>query len=170
VDKCDSSLHWGMTTNFNTWKLISFQSTKNISKMSGSWGNRERKRPRSLCYCHTSVAELNAAEDSTRQLNTALDEHGCHADVFGRTDDRTMAAGASVTWTHCSVLFEVTWGKTRCVHADAPKRPHGHGRPRGRISLPSPLPPSPPLPLLPPSPLLAVRTLGCVRADAKKIN
>jgi hypothetical protein len=28
----------------------------------------------------------------------------------GRTDDRTMAAGASVTWTHCSVLFEVTWG------------------------------------------------------------
>jgi hypothetical protein len=30
----------------------------------------------------------------------------------GRTDDRTMAAGASVTWTHCSVLFEVTWGKT----------------------------------------------------------
>jgi hypothetical protein len=34
--------------------------------------------------------------------------HGCHADIFGRTDDRTMAAGASVTWTHCSVLFEVT--------------------------------------------------------------
>jgi hypothetical protein len=28
----------------------------------------------------------------------------------GRTDDRTMAVGASVTWTHCSVLFEVTWG------------------------------------------------------------
>jgi hypothetical protein len=27
-----------------------------------------------------------------------------------RTDDQTMAAGASVTWTHCSVLFEVTWG------------------------------------------------------------
>jgi hypothetical protein len=45
----------------------------------------------------------------------------------GRTDDRTMAAGASVTWTHCSVLFEVTWGKTEafawtlaCVRADAP--------------------------------------------------
>jgi hypothetical protein len=35
----------------------------------------------------------------------------------GRTDDRTMAAGASVTWTHYSVLFEVTWGKTRCVRA-----------------------------------------------------
>jgi hypothetical protein len=28
----------------------------------------------------------------------------------GRTDNRTMAAGASVTWMHCSVLFEVTWG------------------------------------------------------------
>jgi hypothetical protein len=28
----------------------------------------------------------------------------------GQTDDRTMAAGASVTWTHCSILFEVTWG------------------------------------------------------------
>jgi hypothetical protein len=40
--------------------------------------------------------------------------HGCHANVFrrtdGRTDDRTMAAGASVTWMHCSVLSEVTWG------------------------------------------------------------
>jgi hypothetical protein len=47
--------------------------------------------------------------------------HGSHADVFGRTDDRTMAAGASVTWTHCSVLFEVTWGKTRRVRADTKK-------------------------------------------------
>jgi hypothetical protein len=35
-----------------------------------------------------------------------------------RTNDRTMAAGAFVTWTHCSVLFEVTWGKTRCVRVD----------------------------------------------------
>jgi hypothetical protein len=25
------------------------------------------------------------------------------------SDKRTMAAGTSVTWTHCSVLFEVTW-------------------------------------------------------------
>jgi hypothetical protein len=31
----------------------------------------------------------------------------------GRTDSRLMAAGASVTWTHYSVLFEVTWGKKR---------------------------------------------------------
>jgi hypothetical protein len=30
-----------------------------------------------------------------------------------------MAAGASVTWTHCSVRFEVTWGKTVRVRADA---------------------------------------------------
>jgi hypothetical protein len=35
-----------------------------------------------------------------------------HFQTDGRTDDPTMAAGASVTWTHCSVLFEVTWGKT----------------------------------------------------------
>jgi hypothetical protein len=53
---------------------------------------------------------------STKMSNVQWDSggQGCHADVFGRTDgrtdDRTMAAGASVTWTHCSVLFEVTWG------------------------------------------------------------
>jgi hypothetical protein len=46
----------------------------------------------------------------------------------GRTDDRTMAAGASVTWMHCSVLFEVTWGKTRLVRADAWSCPRGHER------------------------------------------
>jgi hypothetical protein len=28
----------------------------------------------------------------------------------GRTEGQTMAAGASVTWTHCSVHYEVTWG------------------------------------------------------------
>jgi hypothetical protein len=27
-----------------------------------------------------------------------------------RTDDRTMAAGLPVTWTHCSVRYEVTRG------------------------------------------------------------
>jgi hypothetical protein len=27
----------------------------------------------------------------------------------GRTDARTMAAGSFVTWTHCSVRYEVTW-------------------------------------------------------------
>jgi hypothetical protein len=26
------------------------------------------------------------------------------------TDDRTMATGSSVTWTHCNVRYEVTWG------------------------------------------------------------
>jgi hypothetical protein len=44
-----------------------------------------------------------------------LDSHittsgqGCHADDSGRTDGRTMAAGSSVSWTHCSVSYEVTW-------------------------------------------------------------
>jgi hypothetical protein len=37
---------------------------------------------------------------------------GCHADDNRRMDGRTMATGASVTWTHCSVFFEVTWDKT----------------------------------------------------------
>jgi hypothetical protein len=97
----------------------------------------------------------------------------------GRTNGRTMAAGASVTWTHCSVLFEVTWGKTVRVRADAPMRPrrhervcadihmrpHGHRRvhadatmrPRGRAHL---------LPLsLPPLPH-PLRTQSTVRADA----
>jgi hypothetical protein len=43
-----------------------------------------------------------------------------HDKVVTRTfsDDRTMASGASVTWTHCSVFFEVTWNKS--------------ARPRGR--------------------------------------
>jgi hypothetical protein len=81
-------------------------------------------------------------------------EHGCHADVFGRTDGRTddrtddwtKAARASVTWTHYSVLFEVTWGKTRRIPADALAsaqtrpcvRTDARVRPRGRTSLPSP--------------------------------
>jgi hypothetical protein len=58
-------------------------------------------------------------------------KQGCHADVFGRTnrrtDDRTMAAGASVTCTHCSVLFEVTWAKTAASART-------HQRPRRRAA------------------------------------
>jgi hypothetical protein len=66
-----------------------------------------------------------------------------------------MAAGASVTCTHCSVLFEVTWGKTRRVRVDAGVRL------RERISLPSLSLPPLPCPLsLPP--------LGCLRGRAKK--
>jgi hypothetical protein len=46
------------------------------------------------------------------ELFEARLKQGCHADDIrrtdGRTDGRTMAAGASVTWTHCSILFEVT--------------------------------------------------------------
>jgi hypothetical protein len=90
----------------------------------------------------------------------------------GRMDDRMMAAGASVTWTHCSILFKVTWDKIRRVRTDALASVRIRARPRGRISLPSPLPPlpspspplflpslpSPPLPPLPPSPLLSART------------
>jgi FtsZ-binding cell division protein ZapB len=42
--------------------------------MSGNRGNRGRRRPRSPCYCDTSVAALNVAEDTIRQLQTALEE------------------------------------------------------------------------------------------------
>jgi hypothetical protein len=82
-------------------------------------------------------------------------DQGCHADVFGRTDGRTMAAGASVTWMHCSVLFEVTWGKTRCVRADGTMRPRGRTRVRADTSASARTP-------------MCARTQPSVRADAKK--
>jgi hypothetical protein len=70
---------------------------------------------------------------------------GCHADDNGRTDGRTMAAGASVTWTHCSVCFEVIWGKTllsarmrTCVRAMDAKGLH-----KGSSNIPFSLPSSP---------------------------
>jgi hypothetical protein len=44
----------------------------------------------------------------------------------GQTNGQTMAARSSVTWTHYSVRYEVTWGKTlasartrTCVREDA---------------------------------------------------
>jgi hypothetical protein len=58
-------------------------------------------------------------------------------------DGRTMAVGVSVTWTHCSVRFEVTWGKTLpsprtrlCVRAMDAKGLH-KGSSNIPISLPS---------------------------------
>jgi hypothetical protein len=45
-----------------------------------------------------------------------------------QTDDRTMAAGASVNWTHCRVHFEVTWDKTRYVRANMTMRLRGRGQ------------------------------------------
>jgi hypothetical protein len=50
-----------------------------------------------------------------------------------RMDARTMAVGSSVTWTHCSVRYEVTWGKKARVRVDAPSV-----RADEVISLPSP--------------------------------
>jgi hypothetical protein len=50
-----------------------------------------------------------------------------------------MAAGWSVTWTHCSVRYEVTWDKmlasmqTRlCVRADTNASERTCSRPHGR--------------------------------------
>jgi hypothetical protein len=45
---------------------------------------------------------------TNKGLNGMPDGQGCHADNSGRTDGRTMAAGSSVTWTHCSIHYEVT--------------------------------------------------------------
>jgi hypothetical protein len=54
---------------------------------------------------------------------------GCHVDDSGRTnkqtDGRTMAIGSSMTWTHCSVRYEVTWGSNSRIRVDAPMGPRG---------------------------------------------
>jgi hypothetical protein len=42
--------------------------------MSWNRGNRGRQRPRSPCYSDTAITALNAAEDSIRQLEAALEE------------------------------------------------------------------------------------------------
>jgi hypothetical protein len=54
---------------------------------------------------------------------------------------RTMAVGVSVTWTHCSVRYEVTWGKTVASMPWMPKdleRLH-----KGSSNIPFSLPSSP---------------------------
>jgi hypothetical protein len=61
-----------------------------------------------------------------------------------------MAAWASVTWTHYSVLFEVTSGKTVRIRADTSASACSDEL------------------TLPPSPLPPLRTQSVVRADARK--
>jgi hypothetical protein len=96
--------------------------------------------------CPTGWADgvPDGARRSARRGQTGCPKIGLSRGRFrtdGRTDDRTMATGASVTWTHCSVLFEVTWGKTAasartrvrplaCVRADANMRPRGRAASR----------------------------------------
>jgi hypothetical protein len=38
-----------------------------------------------------------------------MDPGGYRVVTRTMTDGRTMAVGSSVTWTHCSVRYEVTW-------------------------------------------------------------
>jgi hypothetical protein len=65
-----------------------------------------------------------------------------------------MAVGASVTWTHCSVLFEVTWNKTRRVCTDEPMSARTQSSVRADMGVRADASPSPPLSLPPlPSPL-----------------
>jgi hypothetical protein len=55
-----------------------------------------------------------------------------------------MAAGASVTWTHCSVLFEVTWGKTLAsVRMGSVQAMDAKGLHKGSSNIPFSLPSSP---------------------------
>jgi hypothetical protein len=68
------------------------------------------------------------------------------------SDGRTMATGASVTWTHWSVLFEVTWDKTLAsarTHPSVRADTHMGLRLRGRTPT-----------------SVWTRTWVCVRADA----
>jgi hypothetical protein len=65
-------------------------------------------------------------------------------DDNGRTDGWTMAAGASVTWMHCSVLFEVTWGKTRAsARTGSIQAMDAKGLHKGSSNIPFSLPSSP---------------------------
>jgi hypothetical protein len=55
-----------------------------------------------------------------------------------------MAAGASVTWTHYSVLFEVTWGKTLAsVRTGSVQAMDAKGLNKGSSNIPFSLPSSP---------------------------
>jgi hypothetical protein len=65
-----------------------------------------------------------------------------------RTDDRTMAIGLSVTWTHCSARYKVTSEINRRIRVDVPLRPRGRKRASVRTSsFPLPCPPPSPVPL-----------------------
>jgi hypothetical protein len=76
-----------------------------------------------------------------------------------------MAAGLFVTWTHCSIHYEVTKVKKARVHADATMRPRGHRPVRADevISLP---PPS----LCTPSLTLHGRAVASARTREKNKN
>jgi hypothetical protein len=55
-----------------------------------------------------------------------------------------MAAAASVTWTHCSVLFEVTWGKTAVsARTGSVQAMDAKGLYKGSSNVPFSLPSSP---------------------------
>jgi hypothetical protein len=90
-----------------------------------------------------------------------------------------MAAGSFVTWTHCSVRYEVTWDKTAHVRADTPLRSHGHRpirtdaplspcrhRPIRADELTCPRPPSPSF--YTPRPSLVLRGWAVVSAQTRE--
>jgi hypothetical protein len=55
--------------------------------MSGNRGNWVRWRPRSPCYCDTSIIVLNVAEDTIKQIQVALDEEQRAVNTLRRETD-----------------------------------------------------------------------------------
>jgi hypothetical protein len=93
--------HWNRVFKSNVESLINFRANLVHQLVVTEFASRQAKICRiqlNQVYCRSRGVVLRVV---TRTFSD------------GRTDGRTMAMGASVTWTHCSVLFEVTWGKTR---------------------------------------------------------
>jgi hypothetical protein len=58
----------------------------------------------------SEVQKIRVARTSFARSVSAVAKVVTRTITDGRTDDRTMAAGSSVTWTHYSVRYKVTWG------------------------------------------------------------
>jgi hypothetical protein len=109
-------------------------------------------------YIHNGLPKLQKnLKNGLKSFTTGLSRGRLRTD--GRTNDRTMAVGSSVTSTHCNVRFKVTLGINQRVRADAGISPSRHRCVSTRTH--SRLPPSPPL-------SCPVRTQSAVRADARQ--
>jgi hypothetical protein len=100
VDSCDQCQRTGTPSFRNHWPLTPIIPLAPFEK----WGI-DFIRPISLVSTQKKGYIILATDYATKSW---LSRGRFQTD--GRTDDQTMAARASVTWTHCSVLFEVTWG------------------------------------------------------------
>jgi FtsZ-binding cell division protein ZapB len=60
--------------------------------MSRNRGNQGRRRARSPCYCDNSITTLNAAEDTIRQLQAAVDEEQRTVTTLRRERDEAQSS------------------------------------------------------------------------------